>query len=85
MQVSPVLDARRLRAAAKAAGRDVTFAIAPRADHFLKEVSASVEPTTVAAMKAHVDRYNAEGRQLDQEVVMALVEWLRRQHARRSP
>ena len=75
VQVDPELDGRRLAEALRGARRDVTFHIAPDADHVLKH-----EPKSLAALRADLlaaqTGYNAEGRVLDADAVGAIVAWL---------
>lgn len=75
VQIDPVLDAQRLAKALEAAGRDVTFHLAPDADHVLKHEPRSLEQIR-ADPQAAQDGYNAEGRILDADLVGALVSWL---------
>jgi pimeloyl-ACP methyl ester carboxylesterase len=71
VQVDPELDAKKLAAANKGA----TLFVAPDADHVLKH-----ETKTVAELRANMlavqTGYNAEGRNLDEATVNAIVGWL---------
>ena len=75
IQIDPDLDATLLEQALRAAGRDVTFHLAPDADHVLKH-----EPKTIAEIRANLlaaqTAYNAEGRVLDADAAAAIVAWL---------
>lgn len=75
VQVDPDLDARLLERTLRAAGRDVTFHLAPEADHLLKH-----EPRSLAELRADLvavqHHYNAIDRTLDANAVQAIVDWL---------
>ncbi len=75
IQVDPEKDGKRLVAALEQAGKQVTFHVAPDADHVLKH-----EPRTVAEIRADLTgtqaAYNAEGRVLDDDFVGAVAAWL---------
>ncbi|MCE9576951.1 MAG: lysophospholipase [Deltaproteobacteria bacterium] len=74
-QVDPERDARRLEKAVRTGGRDVTFHLAPEADHVLKH-----EPRTIAEVRsdlaASTENYNAAGRVLDPDAIGAIRAWL---------
>ena len=72
----PALDAERLVASLRSAKRDVTYHLSPDANHVLKHEPLSPEQLR-ADMAAVQTGYSAEGRALDQDVVTALVAWLR--------
>ncbi len=75
VQIDPELDARRLEASLKAAGRDVTLHLSPDANHVFKH-----EPKTLAQLRADVGSaaaaYTAAGVVLEPDFVDALVAWL---------
>ncbi len=75
VQVDPVRDAGRLADAARAAKLVVTVHLSPDADHVLKH-----EPQTMEQLRANrlavQNAYNADGRTLDDDFLMALVGWL---------
>lgn len=75
VQVDPELDLRHLERAIRATNEDVTFHLAPDADHVLKH-----EPKTMEELRANLlavqTRYNADDRTLDPEVVRAIADWL---------
>jgi pimeloyl-ACP methyl ester carboxylesterase len=77
VQIDPVLDAKRLADAARAAGLDVTLHVSPDADHVLKH-----QPKTLAALRADPmatqNGYNAADRDLDPDFARALVAWITR-------
>ena len=75
IQVDPERDGKRLANALRTAGKDVTFFLAPDADHVLKHEPKSVEELR-ANLVAVQNGYNADGRTLDQALVDALVAWL---------
>ncbi len=75
IQIDPELDSRRLDTALRDAHRDVTFHLAPDADHVLKNEPRTLEQIR-AALQATQDGYNAEGRVLDDDLVRAVVAWL---------
>jgi pimeloyl-ACP methyl ester carboxylesterase len=83
VQVDPVLDAERLVQARRAAKRDVSYHLSPDADHVLKS-----EPRPMAEVRSNpallVPGYNAEGRVLADDLVTALVQWIRARAATRS-
>ena len=76
VQVDPALDAERLVAALRGAGRDVTYHLSPDANHVLKH-----EPLSTAELRADMGAvqagYCAEGRALDPDLVAALLAWIR--------
>jgi pimeloyl-ACP methyl ester carboxylesterase len=75
MQIDPERDAKRLEKALRDGGRDVTFQLAPDADHVLKHEPKS--PDQLRADPVSVQNaYNADGRVLDRSLVDALVSWL---------
>ncbi len=66
----------RLVASLRSAKRDVTYHLSPDANHVLKHEPLSPEQLR-ADMAAVQTGSSAEGRALDQDVVTALVAWLR--------
>ena len=75
IQIDPERDGKRLATALRNAGKDVTFFLAPDADHVLKHEPKSVEELR-ANLVAVQNAYNADDRTLDQPLVDALVAWL---------
>jgi pimeloyl-ACP methyl ester carboxylesterase len=77
LQVEAV-DAERLVAARKSAGRRVDYHLLPSADHVLK-----TEPQSLEQLRANIQqvqaRYNAPDRNLAADFVDALVQWIRSQ------
>ncbi|MDQ3369418.1 MAG: lysophospholipase [Myxococcota bacterium] len=75
LQVDAERDGRALAETLRAAGRDVTFHLAPDADHVLKH-----EPQTPEALRAALvstqHAYNAEARTIDPELLRAVASWL---------
>jgi uncharacterized protein len=75
VQIDPARDARYLVDALARAHRQVTFHLAPDADHVLKH-----EPRSLGVLRADrfavQHRYNADDRALDRDAVEALVTWL---------
>jgi len=75
MQIDPELDAKALHAAFLAAKRDATLHISPDADHVLKHETATKEQMR-ADLQKFQDGYNAPGRELDADLVAAVIGWL---------
>lgn len=75
LQIDPELDGKRLDQALRDANRDVTFHLAPDADHVLKHEAKSKDELRANPL-AMQNNYNAEDRELDGDVVRALVAWL---------
>ncbi|RVU42436.1 alpha/beta fold hydrolase [Lujinxingia sediminis] len=74
LQVDPGLDAQALAEAARSAGGDVELVLVDDADHVLKH-----QPTAREELSAqHGLLYNQAGRQLDPQVVEAIVDWVQR-------
>ena len=75
MQVKPDPDADLLEAAARAAGLDVTRVDIPEADHVFKVETTPADELT-PALATH---YNDDERELHQQLVDEIVDWLERQ------
>lgn len=75
IQVDPERDARRLEQATRTGGRDVTFHLAPDADHVLKHEPRAI-PAIRADLTAATANYNAPGRGLDPDAIGAIRAWL---------
>jgi hypothetical protein len=75
VQVDVELDAKRLDRSLRDAGRDVTFHLAPDADHVLKHEPKSKDQIRANLLAAQ-NAYNAADRTLDADAVRALADWL---------
>jgi pimeloyl-ACP methyl ester carboxylesterase len=75
VQVEP-LDAERLAAARRSAGKAVDYHLSPSADHVLKTEPRSLEELRVNIQQV-VNAYNAPDRTLADDVVVTIVQWVR--------
>ena len=75
LQIDLERDAKRLEKALRDAGKDVTFHLAPDADHVLKHEPKSMEELRADPVSVQ-NNYNAEGRVLDKSLVDAIVSWM---------
>jgi acetyl esterase/lipase len=75
VQIDLEKDAKHLEKSLRDAGRDVTFHLSPDADHVLKHETKTIDELRANLLDVQ-NNYNAEGRELDEDAVKALVGWL---------